>query len=166
MSRLLKRWATGTFHLGFPNCGSLYDNRLIIVTARGPDARDESFKWVQKHFPGAFDSIICTGQFKNAMKTDDVTHEVVTKLSKAQVCADLGAKLLIDDSAENAVQVCTASEPTPVLLFGDYEWNKRLSSPEDSTDEMSYDRRLTTAVNKEFWKDVSVLLTSGAPNSD
>jgi hypothetical protein len=31
---------------------------------------------------GIFDSIICTGQFKDAHKTG---HEVVTRLSKAQV---------------------------------------------------------------------------------
>jgi len=32
---------------------------------------------------GLFDSVICTGQFKDAHKTG---HEVVTKLSKAEVC--------------------------------------------------------------------------------
>lgn len=31
---------------------------------------------------GIFDSVICTGQFKDAYKSG---HEVVTKLSKAQV---------------------------------------------------------------------------------
>lgn len=78
--------------------------KLIIVTARAPDTADQSWIWINKHFPGkfspyeidchlkttfagVFDSIICTGQFKDVHKTGHKTgHEVVTKLSKAQVC--------------------------------------------------------------------------------
>ncbi|KAG6814040.1 hypothetical protein H0H92_003890 [Tricholoma furcatifolium] len=134
--------------------------RLIIVTARTEDNADESWEWVSKHFPGLFESIICTGQFKDAHKTG---HEIVTKLSKAQVCADLGAVLLIDDSAENALQCATYKEPTQVLLFGDYQWNKRLSGPEDAKDEMAFDRRLELAGGKEFWKEETVSIPEGAP---
>ncbi|KAG6844335.1 hypothetical protein H0H87_007693 [Tephrocybe sp. NHM501043] len=134
--------------------------RLVIVTARTEDNADESWEWVNKHFPGLFDSIICTGQFKDAHKTG---HEVVTKLSKAQVCADLGAVLLIDDSAENALQCATYKEPTRVLLFGDYEWNKRLSGPQDARDEMAFDQRLKAEKGKEFWKEENVPIPEGAP---
>jgi hypothetical protein len=42
---------------------------------------------------GIFDSVVCTGQFKDAHK--NAGHEVVTKLSKAQVrCAFLNAFIL------------------------------------------------------------------------
>ncbi|KIK07409.1 hypothetical protein K443DRAFT_129090 [Laccaria amethystina LaAM-08-1] len=134
--------------------------RLIIVTARAEDHADESWKWVDQHFPGIFDSIICTGQFKDAHKTG---HEVVTRLSKAQVCEDLKAKVLIDDSAENALQCVTEIKATPVLLFGDYEWNQRLSRPGDARDEMSFDIRLKECGGHEFWKEEKLEIPSGSP---
>ncbi|KAG7098922.1 hypothetical protein E1B28_000818 [Marasmius oreades] len=108
--------------------------RLIIVTARSRDVQEDSWKWVDKWFHGLFDSVVCTGQFTDA---DTNSREVVTKLSKAEVCDGLNAILLIDDSSENALQVSTASPPirrTPVLLFGDYEWNSRLTSAADAID--------------------------------
>ncbi|KAL0576799.1 hypothetical protein V5O48_005169 [Marasmius crinis-equi] len=135
--------------------------RLIIVTARSPDVHSDSWHWVDKWFPGLFDSVICTGQFKDAQKN---SHEVTTKLSKAQVCADLNAQLLIDDSSENALQVSTStSRPTPVLLFGDYEWNSRLSSSSDAVDTMVFDTRLLIEGGKEFWKDDSEKFDNHVP---
>lgn len=107
-----------------------------------------------------FDSIICTGQFKDVHKGG---HEVVTKLSKAQVCADMEVKLLIDDSAENAIQCATYKRPTNVLLFGDYEWNKRFSGPEDAKDEMAFSQRLKAEGGKEFWKFETVDIPDGIP---
>ena len=87
----------------------------------------------------------------------------VLKLLIWQVCFDLGAKLLIDDSAENALQCATSETPTPVLLFGDYEWNKRLSGPGDMIDEMIFERRFVANGQREFWKDEKVDLPEGAP---
>ncbi|KAF9023401.1 hypothetical protein BDZ89DRAFT_1018191 [Hymenopellis radicata] len=135
--------------------------RLIIVTARGPDTQDESWEWVNKTFPDCFESIICTGQFKDAHKEG---HEVVTKLSKAEVCFDLGARLLIDDSSENAIQCATAHpNATRVLLFGNYEWNQRISSQQDYNDSMSYDIRLLAEHGREFWKAESLQIPDGVP---
>ncbi|KAJ3890663.1 hypothetical protein GG344DRAFT_66090 [Lentinula edodes] len=129
--------------------------KLIVVTARSSDVKEESWDWINQWFPGEglFDSVICTGQFKDATKDG---HEIVTKLSKAQVCADLKARLLIDDSSENALQVSTSSSaatpPTPVLLFGHYEWNKRLSLHSDAVDAMAFNTRLQIEGGREFWK--------------
>ncbi|SJL05809.1 uncharacterized protein ARMOST_09145 [Armillaria ostoyae] len=152
--------------------------KLIIVTARAPDTADQSWIWVNKHFPGkftpseidrylkttftgVFDRIICTGQFKDAHKAG---HKVITKLSKAQVCADLNARILIDDSLENALQCATAIPvATRVLLFGDYEWNKRISGAGDGSDDMSFDIRLKSHGGKEFWKEETVEIPEGAP---
>jgi hypothetical protein len=80
-----------------------------------------------------------------------------------QVCTDLNAQLLIDDSAENALQCATAVFPTRTLLFGDYQWNKRLSRHDDARDEMSFDRRLKAEGGREFWKDETVPIPDGAP---
>ncbi|KAJ3864141.1 hypothetical protein EV359DRAFT_64264 [Lentinula novae-zelandiae] len=120
--------------------------KLIVVTARSSDVQEESWDWINQWFPGE-------GQFKDATKDG---HEIVTKLSKAQVCADLKARLLIDDSSENALQVSTSSSaatpPTPVLLFGHYEWNKRLSLHSDAVDTMAFETRLQIEGGREFWK--------------
>lgn len=84
-------------------------------------------------------------------------------ISPAKVCEDLGARLLIDDSAENALQCATASKPTPVLLFGNYEWNQRVSGPGDARDDMTFDVRFKACGGKEFWKEETVPIPEGAP---
>ncbi|KAK7041678.1 hypothetical protein VNI00_008967 [Paramarasmius palmivorus] len=139
--------------------------KLIIVTARSPENHEDSWKWVEKWFPGLFHSVVCTGQFKDAGKAG---HEVTTKLSKAEVCANLQARLLIDDSSENALQVAAPTPPippTPVLLFGDYEWNSRVSSAKDAVDTMVFDTRLQIEGGREFWKEEKLEdhIPEGAP---
>ncbi|KAG2754434.1 hypothetical protein P692DRAFT_20827618 [Suillus brevipes Sb2] len=144
--------------------------RLIIVTARGKDSHADSWAWVERWFPGCFHSMICTGQFANVGKreTDGVDalasarkdHEVATQLSKAEVCIDIGAKLLIDDSMENAlacayhIPLDGVTKPPPVLLFGSYEWNKRLSLASDECNDMVYEVRLQREGGKFLEEDV------------
>jgi len=105
-----------------------------------------SFMHIQ--YTDLFDGIICTGQFEDVIGKPG--RELVTKLTKHQVCLDLGAQLLIDDSLENAL-LCGHHPPIPVLLFGDYEWNKRQSFSTDHRDDMTFSRRLE-AEGPEFWK--------------
>ncbi|KAJ6626854.1 hypothetical protein B0H10DRAFT_2295792 [Mycena sp. CBHHK59/15] len=135
--------------------------KLVIVTARTPDVAEASWEWVEKYFPGLFANLVFTGQFKDAHKLHH--NEILTNLTKDQVCADLEAQVLIDDSAENAIQCATASSPTRVLLFGDYEWNKRISGPGDGCDEMSFDKRLAAAGGREFWKEEGLVVPDGVP---
>ncbi|KIM85455.1 hypothetical protein PILCRDRAFT_817479 [Piloderma croceum F 1598] len=134
--------------------------RLVIVTARQKTTHKDSWEWVDHHFPGLFDSVICTGQFEDV----NSGHELVTKLTKQEVCLSLGAKLLIDDSLENALLCASHTPPTPVLLFGDYEWNKRQSLSTDHRNDMTFARRLETE-GPEFWKndDQKVVYPEGAP---
>ncbi|KAH0838550.1 hypothetical protein J3R83DRAFT_6869 [Lanmaoa asiatica] len=129
--------------------------RLVIITARNEHVRDASWEWTQRHFPGCFEEIICTGQFAVQQRLDGVPGVVQSKgnviskkLTKAEVCIRIGAKLLIDDSLENAVACAEYVSPSgdgvapSVLLFGYYQWNKRLSLPEDEHDDMVYARRV------------------------
>ncbi|KAG9314615.1 hypothetical protein JVU11DRAFT_5419 [Chiua virens] len=121
--------------------------RLVIITARNEYVRDASWEWVQRHFPSFFDEIICIGQFaaQQSLPGNNVIHK---KLTKAEVCIKIGVKLLIDDSLENAMGCAEYVSPSgdgvspPVWLFGDYQWNKRLSLPEDEDDDMTYARRV------------------------
>ncbi|KAF9243840.1 hypothetical protein BU15DRAFT_86270 [Melanogaster broomeanus] len=126
--------------------------RLVIVTARSPYVHDATWEWAQRHFNGCFEQLICTGQFAAQQKLDGVLGvkevQVVKKLSKAEVCISIGAHLLIDDSTENAVacanHVSSDAEGVPpsVVLFGDYQWNKRLCLSGDERDDLTYATRL------------------------
>ncbi|KAG1754986.1 uncharacterized protein EDB91DRAFT_264516 [Suillus paluster] len=146
--------------------------RLIIVTARSKDSHADSWGWVERWFPGCFDSMICTGQFANvgkpatdgvgAMTSARMGREIATQLSKAEVCIDIGAKLLIDDSLENAlacahhIPLDGATKPPPVLLFGSYEWNKRLSLASDECNDMVYEVRFQRDGGKFLEEDVKL----------
>lgn len=123
--------------------------RLVIITARNEHIRDASWEWVQRHFPGCFEEIICTGQFATQQRLDGVDQDnaIPKKVTKAEVCIRIGAKLLIDDSLENAMACAEYVSPSgevapPVLLFGDYQWSTRPSLPEDERDDMAYARRV------------------------
>lgn len=61
------------------------------------------------------------------------------------------------------MQCITASPAVPVLLFGEYEWNKRLSSSEDTNDEMSYEVRLAACGGQRFWESEQLEIPAGAP---
>ncbi|KAF7975761.1 hypothetical protein HWV62_44405 [Athelia sp. TMB] len=137
--------------------------RLVIVTARMKAIRDSSWDWIQEHFPDLFDSIICTGQFEDSAALKE-GHEMITKLTKHDVCVSLGAKLLIDDSLENTLECVSQNPPTHTLLFGDYEWNKRQSFSTDNRDDTAFAYRLE-AEGPEFWKadEKLVVFPPGAP---
>lgn len=49
----------------------------------------------------------------------------------------------------------------PVLLFGNYEWNKRISRPSDNRDEMSFKER-EKVEGKYFWKNEKLEVPEGA----
>ena len=62
---------------------------------------------------------------------------------------------MIDDSAENALKCVTADPPVPVLLFGDYMWNKRVGRYGDITKETSFEDKFAREGGREFWKEES-----------
>jgi hypothetical protein len=65
------------------------------------------------------------------------------------------AVLLIDDLLETAL--CFGKDANhPVILFGDYKWNKRV----DDGDPWSFDDRLALEGGKEWWKDDTISLHS------
>ncbi|KAF7310567.1 Protein kinase domain-containing protein [Mycena chlorophos] len=136
--------------------------KLHIVTARNGEIADASWEYVQKHFPGIFDSLLCTGQFKDMHKHPS---ELMTNLTKSQVCTKLGAQVLIDDSSENAIQCGTALQPTPVLLFGEYPWNRRISMAGEGVDTMAFNVRLEASNGQKFWEQDAERfeLPEGAP---
>lgn len=134
--------------------------RLVIVTARQPRELDRSLAWLVHEFPGLFDTVICTGQSQETLADE---HELVTKLSKADVCRKIGAKFLVDDSAENALKCACAAPPVPVLLFGEYAWNRQAAHYEDVKQELSFAEKFEKEGRREYWLDEKLEVPAGAP---
>jgi hypothetical protein len=88
---------------------------LHVVTSRQFAIQDATLEWIETHFPGVFSMI----HFGNHYSREGKVR------SKAEICKDIGAVLLIDDSLQYAYQ-CHSSN-IPVLLFGEYAWNQKHS---------------------------------------
>jgi hypothetical protein len=85
---------------------------LHIVTARPHNVRQKTIDWITKHFgPDLFTDF----HFGNLYGMTGVRRR------KSQMCGDIGAVCLVDDSAGYALDC--AGHKLPVLLFGDYAWN-------------------------------------------
>ena len=90
------------------------NHKISFVTSRPQFLEVKTKKWLEKHFPGVNLPVYLTNQF-----TPD-THKKVTK---AEICKQIKAELMIEDSPAN-VQDCV-SEHIPVLLF-ERQWNKEI----------------------------------------
>ncbi|CAE6426848.1 unnamed protein product [Rhizoctonia solani] len=116
--------------------------RLEIVTARALRHQHGTDMWLNKYLPGVIDKVHYTGEFEHnpnaAIPPPPNGSEYPKKLTKADVLKTIRAKALIDDSLPNAM-LC--SGVVPVVLFGDYQWNKRPSFDETAQDRMSYSER-------------------------
>lgn len=82
---------------------------IHIVTARPPHTRERTYAWIERHFPGIFADVHFTGNLLPGGKP------------KSEVCRELGAAFMIEDSLRNTLEVAAAG--IPVLLF-DAPWNQ------------------------------------------
>ena len=90
---------------------------LAIVTARHPQFEAHTSGWLNRHLDGFFSSLSHIGY-----------HLVMEKpVKKVDVCRELGAVALIDDSISH-VSEC-AEVGMQGILFGDYPWNKAETLP-------------------------------------
>lgn len=125
--------------------------KLVVITARPSHERERSLYWVDRHFPGIFETVICTGQSQESTFADG--HEIVTRLTKADVCKEINAKVLIDDSAENAFKTSASPHAITVLLFGRYNWNRRVAKIKSEAEELSHEEKNKAEDGREWWKD-------------
>lgn len=88
------------------------EHELVIVTARPEIVREQTEKWIAKHFPEAFQRIFYVNK-----DFSDLTK----KANKSDICKELGVELFIDDSFHNARDI--ANSGIKVLLF-DAPWNR------------------------------------------
>lgn len=89
---------------------------LYIVTAKPEALKDQTYRWLHKHFYHAFKDVYFTNHFLGEGP----------RRSKGEICRELGIDLFIDDSLENAYSIATVG--VPVLLF-DTPWNQEDVAP-------------------------------------
>mmetsp|Transcript_42711 Transcript_42711/g.71054 ORF Transcript_42711/g.71054 Transcript_42711/m.71054 type:complete len:221 (+) Transcript_42711:78-740(+) len=88
---------------------------FAVVTSRQNIIEDMTRQWIDRHYPGIFSAILFGNHY----------GFTGTKRSKPDMCADIGAIMLIDDSLLYAKQC--AEHGIKVLLFdweGKYMWSK------------------------------------------
>ncbi|KAG9008839.1 hypothetical protein FRB94_012808 [Tulasnella sp. JGI-2019a] len=112
---------------------------FVVITARGDDMKESTKAAVEQHFPGIFQGIDHT----LAVKSSDPN----VRPTKRDRLPQLGAKMLIDDHLDTAVDCATGGIPS--LLFGEYEWNKRVSPPQE--DRLSFAEMETEAGAETGW---------------
>lgn len=83
---------------------------LHMITGRTNTLETATKAMLDNHFPKLFRSLEFTGMFEGSPR------------SKADVCTQLGADLLIDDHLGHALPVAQCG--VDVLLFGNYPWNQ------------------------------------------
>lgn len=136
--------------------------KLVVITARIHDIANESVEWLEKHFPGIFDTIY----FTSALQED--TEQPVTEISgppahkhtnshptdprgeyipaysvprkKSDMCLHVGAIALIDDAIENAFDVYENARMVECLVYGQWKWNITLHRMDREEDQWSYDQ--------------------------
>jgi hypothetical protein len=88
---------------------------LQVVTARSRKQEADTQKWLAEHFAGVFSRVHFLSAYDNAARVDAPAR------SKGEVCRELGALALVDDSPTYCV---TASPHVPlVVLFSRVPWN-------------------------------------------
>merc|ERR1719150_31249 len=93
--------------------------QLHVVTSRHAEIEDATRTWLERHFPGIFpeDRIHIGNHWGSKMLKKSV--------SKPDLCAGIGAKVLVDDSPVY-VQEAIALQFNAVLFDwqGSYGWNQ------------------------------------------
>lgn len=99
--------------------------RLVIVTSRQLVIEKATREWLDRNFPeGTFDEVAFGNHWgKNGTKT-----------SKLELCKDLGASILIDDTYDYIKEVSEAGLHGILFNLDDaYPWNKNKELPKGST---------------------------------
>ncbi len=93
-------------------------HELIVVTARWNDIAAETQQWIAEYFPQAFSQF----HFANHYALDGSPER-----TKLEICQEIGADLLIDDSLSNVTDMAYAGK-RGILL--DYPWNQSDELPQ------------------------------------
>ena len=97
---------------------------FYVVTSRQHVIAQQTAEWIEKHYSGIFAGIRMGNHYDLASPDPDKVTNNVTKRSKPEMCADISAVALIDDSVKYACQCATqCSADFLTVLYGSYGWN-------------------------------------------
>ncbi len=94
------------------------EHELCIVTSRPVEVEEETRRWIEEHFPDAFDHIHFS---------DNPTLSTNDARSKAEICSEIEADVLIEDAVEYAEEC--SREGIEVFLL-DKPWNQKEELPD------------------------------------
>ena len=85
--------------------------KMYIVTGRQNIAREQTERWIDRHFPGIFDDVILTNSFTS------------NEVSKVDICRSLAFDTIIDDN-ESTCRACMDTGMRAIHFVGDevYPW--------------------------------------------
>jgi len=92
------------------------DHELVVITSRQIELRPQTEEWLNVNYNGRFSGVYFGNEYGGSRKA----------VSKAEICSDIGAELLIDDQIEHA-EDCAARGMRVLLL--DSPWNQNGSLP-------------------------------------
>lgn len=84
---------------------------IVLITSRDAQWESATRRWLKQHFPGKEIDLYFTD-----------SHRDASKMSKGQLCQQLGAYLLIDDNVEHCESALACG--VDAILFGHYGWNR------------------------------------------
>ena len=99
---------------------SISNIKLNVVTSRQHVIQDHTMEWLENHFPDTFDAVY----FGNHFALEGVSKK------KSEICAEIGASVLIDDNPVYAMECAEAG--IMVLLYDwelEYPWSKTKEGP-------------------------------------
>jgi uncharacterized HAD superfamily protein len=92
--------------------------KLVVVTSRRKKLDKITEEWLKQNYKGIFSEIHYSGIWDDLQRA--TSHKI--KLTKAEVCRQIGADYLIDDQPKHCMAAAEAGITS--LVFGDYSWNK------------------------------------------
>lgn len=136
-------------------------HELVIITARMASEAARTRDWIEETFGvDTFSEIYFTSAFESrSAAAPDGQDEQAAKEGpesvasrhhlqymsipkpKSEICKLVNAKMLIDDSIENAYEV-HYNAGIPVCLYGDWNWNKKTMNQDAANSPKSYQERL------------------------
>ena len=101
---------------------------LALVTARDPEYAEVTEAWIEKYFAGVFDRVVLgIGHSERGERS----------ITKADVCRQIGADVLVDDQVGHLAGAAEAGVRT--FLFGGYPWNRSQPLPQNTVRVSNWD---------------------------
>ena len=98
--------------------------KLVVVSFRGPRVQADTIDWINQSFDGIFSEV------HFAKIWDRPIHILEQlKMTKAEVCREIGADYLVDDQPKHCLAAAEAG--ITALLFGDYKWTRVNNLPKN-----------------------------------